>query len=149
MERSCATAMPALSFGTSRPLNAMSIGLFSAVTFTALIVVPGYGYLVGYSPLDWLLFGILYLVTGLGITVGYHRLIAHRSFTCRGWVKALLLTAGAWALQNSALKWAADHRRHHAECDEEGDPYNAQEGFWYSHCGWLFFTEAPERNAKY
>lgn len=78
------------------------------------------------------------MITGLGITVGYHRLISHRSFTCPDWVKTAFLIAGGWALQNSALKWGADHIRHHANCDQDADPYNAQRGFWYSHCGWLF-----------
>jgi stearoyl-CoA desaturase (delta-9 desaturase) len=78
------------------------------------------------------------MITGLGITVGYHRLISHRSFLCPDWVKTGLLIAGGWALQNSALKWGADHIRHHAACDQDADPYNAQRGFWHSHCGWLF-----------
>jgi stearoyl-CoA desaturase (delta-9 desaturase) len=87
------------------------------------------------------MFAVLYVVTGLGITVGYHRLLAHRSFDCLQWVKAGFLIAGGWALENSALKWAADHIRHHANCDQETDPYNAQRGFWYSHCGWVFIKD--------
>jgi stearoyl-CoA desaturase (Delta-9 desaturase) len=88
-----------------------------------------------------LLFGVLYIASGLGITVGYHRLSSHRSFDCPNWVKGTLLITGAWALQNSAIKWASDHLRHHAHCDEEKDPYNAQRGFWHSHCGWLFRSD--------
>jgi stearoyl-CoA desaturase (delta-9 desaturase) len=114
-----------------------TILLFSSVVLSALVGVPLYGYLYHYSWLDWTLFAFLYLVSGLGITVGYHRLMAHRSFECPDWVKTALLIAGAWALQNSAIKWAADHLRHHAHCDDEKDPYNAQLGFWHSHCGWL------------
>jgi stearoyl-CoA desaturase (delta-9 desaturase) len=96
------------------------------------------------------MFGILYVMTGLGITVGYHRLMAHRSFDCPNWVKAGFLIVGGWALENSAFKWAADHIRHHANCDQDADPYNAQRGFWYSHCGWLFFTDghADEKYAS-
>jgi len=112
--------------------------LFGIVTLSALIGVPAYGILVGYTWLDWTMFGVLYAITGLGITVGYHRLISHRSFVCPDWVKIAFLIAGGWALQNSALKWAADHIRHHAACDQDADPYNAQRGFWHSHCGWLF-----------
>jgi len=115
--------------------------LFGIVTLSALIGVPAYGILVGYTWLDWTMFALLYMVTGLGITVGYHRLISHRSFMCPEWVKAGLLIAGGWALQNSALKWGADHIRHHAACDQDADPYNAQRGFWHSHCGWLFSEE--------
>ncbi|MCP9450262.1 MAG: fatty acid desaturase, partial [Nitrospira sp.] len=114
-----------------------TVFLFCLIVAATVIGVPLFGYLYGYSRLDWMMFGLLYVVTGLGITVGYHRLISHRSFACPGWVKAGLLIAGGWALQNSALKWGADHIRHHAACDQEADPYNATRGFWYSHCGWL------------
>jgi len=113
-----------------------------------LIGVPLYGFFYGYSWIDWTMFGILYVMTGLGITVGYHRLMAHRSFDCPNWVKTGFLIAGGWALENSAFKWAADHIRHHAHTDQEHDPYNAQRGFWYSHCGWLFFTDG-HANEKY
>lgn len=116
--------------------------LFASVVLSAVVGVPLYGYVYQYSWLDWSLFGLLYLVSGLGITVGYHRLMAHRSFDCPNWVKAALLVAGAWALQNSAIKWTADHLRHHAHCDDEKDPYNAQLGFWHSHCGWLLTPDA-------
>ncbi|HJT21960.1 MAG TPA: fatty acid desaturase [Nitrospira sp.] len=119
----------------------VTTALFSVITGSALIGVPGFASVYGYSWVDWGLFGLLYVVTGLGITVGYHRLIAHRSFDCPDWVKLGLLVAGGLALENSALKWAADHIRHHAHTDEEQDPYNASRGFWYSHCGWLFFDD--------
>ena len=119
------------------PLH-ITILLFSAVVASAVIGVPLFGFLYGYTWLDWTLFGLLYVVTGLGITVGYHRLISHRSFNCPDWVKFCFLIAGGWALQNSALKWGADHIRHHAACDQDADPYNAKLGFWHSHCGWLF-----------
>jgi len=116
----------------------VTVLIFGLVTASAVIGVPAFGLLYGYTWLDWTMFGLLYVVTGLGITVGYHRLMAHRSFTCPDWVKACFLIAGGWALQNSALKWASDHIRHHAACDQDADPYNAKRGFWFSHCGWLF-----------
>ena len=81
-----------------RAVDVPTTTLFVIVSLTALIAVPLFGYLYGYTCLDWVLFGILYLVSGLGITVGYHRLIAHGSFHCPDWVKALLLVAGSWAL---------------------------------------------------
>lgn len=109
------------------------IVLFAVVTFSTLIGVPLFGYLYGFTWLDWTMFGVLYMVSGLGITVGYHRLISHRSFECPAWVKACLLVAGGWALENSALRWCADHIRHHAQCDNDEDPYNATRGFWHSH----------------
>ena len=123
--------------------------VFGLIVCVALIGTPTFGYLYGYSWLDWTLFGVLYVTTGLGITVGYHRLIAHRSFHCPNWIKAGFLIAGGLALENSALKWGADHLRHHSHCDHQPDPYNAQRGFWFSHCGWLFVEDvyADERYA--
>src|SRR5947209_16968658 len=100
-----------------------TIFLFGLVTVGALIGLPTYAYFFDYTWVDWAMFGLLYVITGLGITVGYHRLLAHRSFDCPNWVKGCLLVAGGWALENSALTWAAAHIRHHAWCDQEEDPY--------------------------
>ncbi len=122
-----------ISYGT--------IALFGLITLGALVGLPMFAYYHDYTWVDWTMFGVLYIATGLGITVGYHRLIAHRSFNCAPWVKATLLITGGWALENSALKWARAHIRHHACCDQHDDPYNAQRGFWYSHCGWIFFKD--------
>ncbi len=125
-----------------------TILLFVTMTVVTVLGVPLFAYFYDYSQLDWTLLAMLYIVTGLGITVGYHRMISHRSFECRPWVKVCLLIAGGWALQNSALLWCADHIRHHARTDSDEDPYNAQKGFWHSHCGWLF-EETPHRSDSY
>lgn len=140
------TAEPIKPLARRRSYGA--IVLFSLVTLGALIGIPTYAYFYDYTWVDWTMFSLLYLITGLGITVGYHRLSAHRSFDCPNWVKGGLLIAGGWALENSVLKWAADHIRHHAQCDQEKDPYNAMRGFWYSHCGWIFFKD-PHADEKY
>lgn len=131
-----------------RKLNVTTTVLFVLVTLGAVVGVPVYGYIYGYTWLDWTTLGVLYVVSALGITVGYHRLISHRSFECPDWVKAALLVAGGWAFENSALKWGADHGRHHARVDEEEDPYNATKGFWYSHCGWVLL-EDPHYTEKF
>ena len=88
-----------------RTLDIPTLGLFSLVTSAGFIGVP----LFGYTKLDWAVAGTLYLLSGLGITVGYHRMISHRSFRCSDWVKAAFLVAGSWAMENSALKWSANH----------------------------------------
>lgn len=129
-------------------LDVPTVILFAVVTLATVIGVPTFAFTYGFTWLDWTMFGVLYIVSGLGITVGYHRLISHRSFECPGWVKACLLVAGGWALENSALRWCGDHIRHHARCDQEEDPYNATKGFWHSHCGWIFFHD-PNRSDKY
>ncbi len=141
----------------SSPLNKdkvkfdyMTITIFSMVSIFALIATPLFGYFYGYSQLDWILFVVLYMITGLGITVGYHRLISHRSFTCATPVKIALLIAGGWALENSALKWCSDHIRHHAKTDTDEDPYNAKKGFWHSHVLWIFIKDQnPGGREKY
>jgi len=139
------TALPPLS---ARGLDIGKIVLFGLVAAGAVIGVPTFAYFYDYHLIDWIMFGILYVVTGMGITVGYHRLITHRSFTCPNWLKGVFLVAGGWAVENSALRWAADHMRHHAQCDQETDPYNAKRGFWYSHCGWIFLKD-PHRDIRY
>ena len=93
----------AVTLRRTYPLS-VTIVLFTLVVGSALIGVPAFAVVYGYTWLDWTMFGLLYMITGLGITVGYHRLISHRSFLCPDWVKTGLLIAGGWALQNSALK---------------------------------------------
>ncbi len=86
----------------------------------------------------------LYLMTGIGITAGYHRMAAHRSFEPNDFVKKSLLALGSMAFQGPIARWVADHRRHHAFADAPGDPHtpcsnkNWITGFFWSHVGWLF-----------
>ncbi|MGB0910593.1 MAG: acyl-CoA desaturase [Nitrospirales bacterium] len=135
---------------TTREFDALTTILFSTIVLLTLIGLPVFTYYHDFSWVDWTMFGVLYIFTGLGITVGYHRLFSHKSFKCAKWVEAVFLIAGGMALQNSALKWASDHIRHHARCDEEEDPYNAKLGFWWSHCGWLFWKDKdPSQYDKY
>jgi stearoyl-CoA desaturase (Delta-9 desaturase) len=122
--------------------------LFAVITLATVVGVPLFGYVHGFQTIDWVMFVMLYMASGLGITVGYHRLISHRAFECKAWVKGALLIVGGWALENSALKWCADHIRHHAKCDKEEDPYNATKGFWHSHVGWIFSRD-PNRDDAY
>ena len=142
-----ATALANPRYG-AKGIHRPSAILFGFIVAGTLIALPTFAYFFDYTWIDWTLFGILYLISGLGITVGYHRLITHRSFACPDWVKRILLIAGGWALQNSALVWGRDHIRHHARCDQDEDPYNAMRGFWFSHCGWLLMKD-PNRNDKY
>lgn len=84
--------------------------------------------------------GVLWAaLCGLSITAGYHRLFAHGTYEARAPVRALFLLFGAAAVQNSALKWAGDHRIHHARVDHDEDPYNIKRGFWWAHIGWVLF----------
>lgn len=104
------------------------------------------------SPTDlWILVG-MYLPTALGITVGYHRLFAHRAFATYPFIRYLLAGLGSMAGQGPVIEWVSDHRRHHAFSDHEGDPHSPHvgrpkgiwgnlAGFWHSHVGWLFSAQ--------
>jgi stearoyl-CoA desaturase (delta-9 desaturase) len=86
--------------------------------------------------------------TGFGITVGYHRLFAHRAFKARLPAKVIILLLGTAACQESVIWWCRDHRAHHRYTDTNKDPYNATYGFWYSHIGWLFLKRDPKNFGK-
>lgn len=72
-------------------------------------------------------------------TGGYHRLFAHRTYHASAVIRLFYLLFGAAAFQGPALRWASDHRLHHARTDSEEDPHNIRKGFWWAHMGWLFY----------
>jgi stearoyl-CoA desaturase (delta-9 desaturase) len=89
--------------------------------------------------------GIAWFVCcGLSITAGYHRLLAHRAYRATAVVRAFFLLFGAASAQNSALRWCAEHRRHHRHTDQPADPYNIRRGFWWAHVGWIIAEEPCE-----
>ncbi|MBA0774707.1 hypothetical protein Gotri_009899 [Gossypium trilobum] len=90
-------------------------------------------------PAFWLAAG-LYLVTGLGITLSFHRNLSHRSFKLPKWLEYLFAYCGVQALQGNPIDWVSTHRYHHQFCDSERDPHSPIEGFWFSHVNWLFDT---------
>lgn len=109
--------------------------------------------------LDWqhlMLFGVMYLLTVLGITIGYHRLFTHRSFKTPRPVGVLLAVLGSMAVQGPLFNWVADHRRHHQHSDNEGDPHSPHthghgvlgtlRGLWHAHLGWLFDPTPADRD---
>ena len=87
---------------------------------------------------------IYYFWTGLGITAGYHRLWAHRSYDASFPVKLFLLLGGSGALEGSLKWWAGGHRVHHRYTDTPKDPYNSKGGFWYAHLGWMLVHPDPK-----
>jgi len=86
------------------------------------------------------------LLAGLGVTVGYHRMLTHRSFQPHPVVKFIFLAFGSMAVEGPALEWAATHIKHHAHSDREGDPHSPVEGFWHAHMGWLFNRSFADPN---
>ena len=106
---------------------------------------------------DVIVFAIMYVATGLGVTVGFHRHFTHRSFKTSRPVRATLAVLGSAAIEGPVISWVADHRKHHAFADQEGDPHSphvGHEGGWrgalkgllHAHMGWLFIH--TERGAR-
>jgi stearoyl-CoA desaturase (delta-9 desaturase) len=97
--------------------------------------------------------GILYVVTGLGITVGYHRLLTHRSFKTPRPVEYTLTALGCLANQAGPLSWVAAHRLHHAHADHDGDPHSPRDGFWWAQVLWLMRPhpefDDPDKRRRY
>lgn len=106
-----------------------------------------------FTATDAWIFAALYMSAGLGITVGFHRMLAHRAFHAPAAVRAALAIAGSFAMEMGVIGWVATHRRHHAYSDKEGDPHSPYtsdgilRGLWHAHMGWLFRPErtSPER----
>jgi stearoyl-CoA desaturase (delta-9 desaturase) len=104
------------------------------------------------TPADLAIATVMYLVTAIGITVGYHRLLTHRSFQTSKPLEYLFAILGSMAVQGPVISWVADHRKHHAHTDEEGDPHSPHvghdggvrgvlAGLWHAHSGWLMSTQ--------
>jgi stearoyl-CoA desaturase (delta-9 desaturase) len=120
--------------------------IFLAIINTlAVTAVPLYLWHYGLDRFQVSLFLFFYIITGLSITLGYHRLFSHLSFKAKTPVKITTLIFGACAFENSALDWASDHRKHHKHVDHDDDPYDISKGFLWAHIGWLLFKLGPEQ----
>jgi stearoyl-CoA desaturase (delta-9 desaturase) len=137
--------------------KAILIGLwaFVVIPFLALLAAIPFAWGGWLSGVDIAIFAVWYCVAGLGITVGFHRYLTHGSFKATRWLRVTLAVAGSFAVEGSPTQWVADHRRHHAFSDNEGDPHSPWrfgESFWgltkglfYAHLGWLFAREMSNR----
>src|SRR6476661_10319576 len=130
------------------------------VPFLAFIaaVVLLWGGLV--SGRDLAIFAVMYAFVGFGVTIGFHRLLTHRSFTAPTGVRAVLAILGSMSVQGAVIHWVADHRKHHAFTDEEGDPHSPHtegghgwrgvaRGIWHAHMGWLFDRKERASASRY
>jgi len=88
---------------------------------------------------------VLFSVVSFSVTAGYHRGFSHKSYRLHPALQAFYLFFGAMALQNSVLKWSADHRDHHHYVDRDWDPYSIRRGGLWAHILWLFYKEPEER----
>ena len=85
-----------------------------------------------------------WVVGSLGIGLGYHRLLTHRSFKAPKWLEYTLTSLGTMALQNEPYKWVTTHRMHHQFTEQPQDPHSTRPGFWWAHIGWIFFGTAQD-----
>jgi stearoyl-CoA desaturase (delta-9 desaturase) len=109
---------------------------------------------------DVAVFAIMYALGGFGVTVGFHRMLTHRAFATHRVTRHVFAVLGSLAVQGPVIDWVADHRKHHAHTDQEGDPHSphvghgdgvrgALRGLWHAHTGWLLSTHGQARAHKY
>jgi stearoyl-CoA desaturase (delta-9 desaturase) len=98
----------------------------------------------------------MYLITAVGVTVGFHRLLTHRAFQTYPWLERTFAVMGSLSVQGSVMDWVADHRKHHAHTDREGDPHSPHvghgsglSGLWHAHVGWLMETQGQADWKRY
>lgn len=121
------------------------------IAFTYLHLAAVYGAWLLLTSAKWATVAFaffLYVLSGLGITAGAHRLWAHRSYKAKWPLRVLLATFNTIAFQDAAYHWARDHRVHHKFSETDADPHNATRGFFFSHVGWLLCKKHPEVISK-
>jgi stearoyl-CoA desaturase (delta-9 desaturase) len=126
----------------------LGVYFFILVPFAALIAAVPLAWGWGLTWTDVIIAFAFFYFTGHGVTVGYHRYFTHGSFKAKRPLKIFLAIAGSMAMQGPPIIWVADHRRHHAFSDKEGDPHSPwlfgtgpvalAKGFWHAHMGWVF-----------
>jgi len=135
-------------------------GIVTAAPILSLVFV---GWQLWASLLGWndiFVYLLLYALTGLGVTVGFHRLLTHRAFKTTPSIRAVLAILGSAAIEGPVISWVADHRKHHAFADLEGDPHSphvdhghgwrgAARGLVHAHIGWLFIHTHRGRRERY
>jgi stearoyl-CoA desaturase (delta-9 desaturase) len=127
------------------------------IAFVAAVVLL-WNRIVGWH--DLVVLAVMYLLTGFGVTIGFHRMLTHRSFQTSKPVEYLFAVFGSMAVQGPVIHWVADHRKHHAHTDEEGDPHSphvgagsgiagAIRGLLHAHVGWLLTEQGRAERRKY
>jgi len=144
--------------GQVRWRDRLFTGIVVVLPFVALVVALGFFWHHGIGWFDLGLAAGLYVVTGLGISLGFHRLFTHRSFRARRGLRIALAVAGSLAAEGSLIGWVSHHRRHHVFVDREGDPHSPWtvaagrcrrlRGLFHAHVGWLF-TGEPSNAARW
>jgi stearoyl-CoA desaturase (Delta-9 desaturase) len=141
-------------------LDRFLTGTITVLPFLGLILV---GWQLWDNALHWsdiIVFAIVYPICGLGITVGFHRLLTHRAFKTKPWLRFTFAAMGSMAIEGPVISWVADHRKHHAFADQPGDPHSphvdhghglkgALKGLFHAHLGWLFIHTDRANKERY
>lgn len=155
---------PATDDGKAKPIIGRHKGIGEQVLLYVFVFVP-LAAMIAAVPLAWrtgwlswvdvVLFVVFYVISVLGVTVGYHRHFTHGSFKAKQPLRVAMAIVGSLAVQGSVIQWVADHRRHHAYSDRDGDPHSPWrfgtsagallKGLWWAHMGWLFDTEKTNK----
>src|SRR4051795_5947770 len=141
---------------TARVTNLLAVVLPPIVIAAAIVVF--WNDVVGIH--DLALLAVMYVLTGFGVTVGFHRMLTHRSFQTSKPVEYLFAALGSMSVQGPVIHWVADHRKHHAHTDEDGDPHSphvgvgkgikgALRGLLHAHVGWLLSEQGRAERKKY
>ncbi|GAB3851416.1 hypothetical protein GCM10029963_39200 [Micromonospora andamanensis] len=149
------TSPKPLTQGTQSRGILIALWSFVVIPFAALIAAVPVAWGGWLSWVDVGIAAFWYVVSGLGITVGYHRYFTHGSFKAKRWLRIAMAASGSLAVQGEIIQWVADHRRHHAFSDLEGDPHSPWrfgttvrgliKGLFHAHMGWLFGRELSNR----
>jgi stearoyl-CoA desaturase (Delta-9 desaturase) len=134
----------------------------------AAVVIPLLGVIVAGALLwnrflgwrDLAIFAVMYVLSAIGVTVGFHRLLTHRAFQTDRWLRCTLAVLGSMSVQGGVIDWVADHRKHHTFTDEDGDPHSPHagqgagltgmvRGLGHAHVGWLFQTHGQASSKRF
>jgi stearoyl-CoA desaturase (delta-9 desaturase) len=147
MESVSGQALPAPNFLLRRIATAIGV----SIPMIGVLIALGLFWGVAVRPVDLGLLFVFYTLTGVGISVGYHRLFTHRAFETSAPMRGALAILGSFALEGGVIGWACEHRKHHAYSDVEGDPHSPHvsgpgfkgkvKGLWHAHMGWFFSTK--------
>lgn len=127
--------------GFKAPLVWRNIVLFTVLHALAVVGVF-YGPYASWQ--SWLFFLPMYLMSGLGVTAGAHRLWAHKTYKAKLPMQIALMFFNCISMQNHILEWSRDHRVHHKYTETDADPHNAERGFFFAHIGWLLMKKHPD-----
>src|SRR5277367_3151161 len=143
------TPLPEIEADPSSTLDRVLVALFVTIPLLAVLAAIPLAWNLGW--LGWhdvVIALVFYVISGMGITMGFHRYFTHSSFKAVRGLKIAMAVAGSLAIEGEVLVWVADHRRHHKYSDKEGDPHSPwrfgtdwkalSKGLGYAHVGWLF-----------